>query len=207
MLTKSRLAIILSKLKTFEKPKIKLEQYPTDSEIAADMLWNAFMTGEIEDKEIADFGAGTGILGIGALLLQAEHVTFIEKDPDNIPTLKENLKLLEKEGFDNYTILNQDVTEINQKFDIVIQNPPFGSQQKHADKEFLKIAFKSADIIYSIHMAKSETFLDKFTRDEGFQIAKKWKYEFPLKSTYSHHKRRIQRIETLGLRIIKSKPF
>ena len=60
--SKSSLAVALSKLKGFEKPKVKKEQYMTDSEVAADILWNAFMDGYIDDKTIADLGSGTGIL-------------------------------------------------------------------------------------------------------------------------------------------------
>ena len=89
MITKSKLAIQLSKLKVFETAKIKLEQYPTDSEIAADILWNAFMQHDIEGKVIADLGAGTGVLGIGALLLNAKKVCFVEKDKEAVKLLKE----------------------------------------------------------------------------------------------------------------------
>ena len=50
MITKSRLAIILSTLNVFTDPKVRLEQYPTDSEIAADILWNAVLQDDIVDK-------------------------------------------------------------------------------------------------------------------------------------------------------------
>jgi len=73
MHTKSSLAIELSNLNVFSKAKVKLEQYPTDSEIAADVLWNAYMKDELKGKTIADLGCGTGILGIGALLLGAKN--------------------------------------------------------------------------------------------------------------------------------------
>ena len=53
-MSKKQLSIILSKLKVFEKPLFDLEQYPTDSEIAADALWQAKMLEDIDEKEIAD---------------------------------------------------------------------------------------------------------------------------------------------------------
>ena len=77
MVSKSALAIELSQLNVFPTPNIKLEQYPTDSEIAADILWTAFMRNDIKNKIIADFGCGTGLLGIGAILLGAKKVFFI----------------------------------------------------------------------------------------------------------------------------------
>jgi len=56
MTTKSRIAIELSKIKGYVNPKIKLEQYVTDSEFAAEILWNAYLDGNIENKSIADLG-------------------------------------------------------------------------------------------------------------------------------------------------------
>ena len=76
MRSKKELAILLSKLKTFDTPKTHLEQYSTDSEIAADILWFAYQNKDIEGKKIADFGCGTGILGIGALNLGANKILF-----------------------------------------------------------------------------------------------------------------------------------
>src|SRR3989338_8397937 len=87
-MSKSSLAIELSKLKVFESPKVRQEQYPTDSEIAASVLWNAYILGDLEGKVIADLGCGTGILGIGALLLGAKKVFFIEVDKKALETAK-----------------------------------------------------------------------------------------------------------------------
>ena len=64
--SKGALAVILSKLKVFTAPKVRVEQYPTDAEIAAEVLWQAHMKGDI-GKVSADLGCGTGILGIGLL--------------------------------------------------------------------------------------------------------------------------------------------
>ena len=89
MITKSALAIQLSKLNVFTKAKVRLEQYPTDSEIAATMLWDAYMQGHIEDKILADLGSGTGILGIGAILLGAKHVYFVDADREVLDILRE----------------------------------------------------------------------------------------------------------------------
>jgi hypothetical protein len=47
--SKAGLAVILSKLKSFEEPKVRVEQYSTDSEIAATVLWHAHFK-DIEEK-------------------------------------------------------------------------------------------------------------------------------------------------------------
>ena len=71
--SKAGLARVLSGLKGFDEAKVRLEQYPTDGETAADILWNMYILGDIDGKVIVDLGAGTGILGIGAGLLGAKR--------------------------------------------------------------------------------------------------------------------------------------
>lgn len=197
--SKSKLAILLSKLRVFEDPKLKSEQYTTDSEIAADVLWQAYYLGDIENKTIADLGSGTGILGLGALLLGAKEVFFIENDKNPVKTAKENLKFLEKETSiklaEKAIFLNKDINNFNDKVDTVIQNPPFGTKQKHADKIFLEKAFSLAKIIYSFHKLETEIFVNKISKDYGFEITYLWKFDLPIKATYSFHKKRIHRIK------------
>ncbi len=188
MLTKKRLAILLSKLKDFEDPDPKKEQYITDSEVAAGILWNAHMLGEIEDRMIADLGCGTGILGIGALILGARWVHFLDNDPEAIRIAEVNLAEFDSQ---DYHFIEADVRDFNRKVDVIIQNPPFGVQEKHADRVFLEQAFKYAPIIYSIHMYETLDFLIKFAEDNGFKITHKWRYNLPLKSTMVHHRKRI----------------
>ena len=79
MITKKQLAILLSKLQVFESPRAELEQYPLDGESASIILWTACQNKDIENKIMADLGCGTGILGLGALLLGAKKVYFIDK--------------------------------------------------------------------------------------------------------------------------------
>ena len=89
---KKKLEIQLSKLKQLEEFDLDLEQYTTDSSQASEILLWAFNNGDIENKIIADFGCGNGILGIGALLLNAKKVYFIDNDKKAIKITKENTK-------------------------------------------------------------------------------------------------------------------
>ena len=188
-LTKGKLAIILSKLKVFESPKAESEQYAIPSQIAATLLWDMYMNGDIDGKTVADFGCGTGILGLGTSLLGAKNVFLIDFDQDALDIAKENKKYLEDE-FDvelNVVFEHKDITEFNKKVDVAIQNPPFGVQKEHADKEFLQKAFSITDKVYSMHKAESEKFLSAFARDNGFKITNNWLFDWPLKSTMKHH--------------------
>ncbi len=207
--SKSNLAILLSKLRLFEAPKLKAEQYTTDSEIAAAVLWQAYYLRDIENKTIADLGSGTGILGLGALLLGAKKVFFVENDKDSIKIAKENLAFIEKgtnaKLSEKAIFLNRDINNFNEKVDTVIQNPPFGTKQRHADKIFLEKAFSLADVIYSFHKLETEVFVNKISGDYGFGITSLWKFDFPIKATYSFHKKRIQRIKVGCWRMNKIK--
>ena len=97
-LSKSELAIVLSKLKGFKRPKVSVEQYSMDSEVGASVLWNAALLGDIKQKVSVDLGCGTGILGIGALLLGAKKVYFVDSDQEALEIAKENWRKVKSES-------------------------------------------------------------------------------------------------------------
>ena len=67
-MNKKELALRLSKLKRLDKYNLELEQYQTESELAADLLWNINLQDSIRGKIVADLGCGNGIFGFGCLL-------------------------------------------------------------------------------------------------------------------------------------------
>ena len=201
MLTKSQLAIHLSKLKGFSSPKLMPEQYSTDSEIAASILWLAYMKGDIKDKTVADLGCGTGILGIGCLLLGAKKVYFVDNDVEALLVATSNIN---KSKLRNYELIFSDISKFNLKADVVVQNPPFGTKHKHADRDFLLKAFETAGTIYSIHKATSSSFVDKLSKDHAFKLTNLLSYDMPLKHQHVFHRKRIHRIKIVCLRIAKS---
>src|SRR3989344_3760936 len=109
---KKKLSILLSRLKEQEILKLNLEQYQTEGEIAGDILWKAFLNNDIKGKTIADLGCGNGIFGIGALLMEAKKVYFLDKDIDAIDAAKENYKRLKLK---NGIFLNKDINEFIKK--------------------------------------------------------------------------------------------
>lgn len=201
ILSKARLAITLSQLRPFENPDATAEQYDMDSEIGAEMLWNAHMMGDVEGKRIIDLGAGTGMLGIGALLLGAAQVTFVEQDPGAVGILKKNLSAF-AEG-QNGVVAQQDLESFDQHADVVVQNPPFGTREKHADRKFLKKAFSIAPIVYSFHKSTSAEFLEAYSADHGFRIAGNWQFEFPIKMSQLFHRKNIHRIKVGCWKFVK----
>ena len=204
---KPELAILLSRLKSFSEPKLEQEQYSTDSQSASDILWHSFLLGDINKKTIADLGCGTGILGLGALLLGAEKCIFVDSDKDTIKTAKENLKLLEQETGkklnDRAEFIISDISGFNKKVNTVLQNPPFGTKEEHADRIFLEKAIENAKVIYSFHKTPTLGYLSRFIKDRNAKITHFFRYNFPLKQTMSFHKSKIIRIDVTCLRIIR----
>ncbi len=201
MLSKSGIAIALSRLKTFSSPKLLAEQYATDSEIAAEILWNAYMNGDIKGRVIADLGCGTGILGIGCLLLGAKKVYFVDSDKEALAAAASNIDSL---GLKKYEVINSDIGKIKLKADVVIQNPPFGTKKVHADRQFLLKAFETANVVYSIHKSSTIDFVQKLSGDNGFKITHLHRFSMPIKHSHSFHRRRIYRVEVACFRLEKA---
>jgi len=207
MMKKTELAIILSRLKGFEKSKVKQEQYVTDSQTASDLLWHAFLLKDINNKIIADLGCGTGILGLGALLLGAERCYFVDSDSTALDIARENLKLLEektgKKLSEKSLFILSDISKFDKNADTVLENPPFGTKEEHADRIFLEKALKISNIVYSFHKTSTLSYLSRFIRSLNGKITHFFRYQLPLKQTMAFHKAKIKRIDVTCLRIIK----
>lgn len=205
-MNRKQLAIMLSKLKDFESAKVEFEQYFTGSEIASDFLWNVEMKDGFEGKTIADFGCGPGIFGIGALLLGASKVFFVDIDKDAIKIAKDNLKAIENlvgEKFDA-EFFNMPISKFNLKVDMVLQNPPFGVQFEHADKAFLIKSMESSYLIYSFHKIESKSFIENFVEEHGFNAKLYLRYKLPLKKTLRFHTKTLHSVDTGCFRIVKT---
>jgi len=202
--SKKALAVLLSRLEGFRSPEVRVEQYSTDPEIAAEVLWQAYMKDDI-GKVSVDLGAGQGMLGIGLLALGAQKVYFVDFDQKVMELAKGNIAKVKSEY--NLTgeavFLWQDVNDFNEQVDLVVMNPPFGVKVRHADREFLKKAFEVGKVVYSFHKTESKKFLEKFAKDNNFKITYVFDFNFPLKATMSFHSKRIKRISVSCFRFEK----
>lgn len=205
MISKKSLAVFLSKLKVFDSPDIRLEQYPTDANIASEIIWSAYMSQDLEGKIVCDFGCGTGILGIGALIMGAAKVYFVDVDAKVLETLKANIQYLKDHSDDefDYEIINDSVGNFTGKADTVLQNPPFGTKVEHSDKIFLEKAFETAGKIYSFHKTSTKQFVEAITKDHNFKITAEFALKFPLKKTFEFHQKKVENIEVSCFRLEK----
>jgi len=203
--SKGALAVALSRLEVFSEPKVRVEQYVMDAEIGAEVLWNAHMKGDIR-KVSVDLGCGTGILGLGLLLLGNVKVFLVDADEDALKIAKANYRKIKSE-FNvpgEAIFVHKDIKNFDEKVNLVVQNPPFGIKTKHADKVFLEKAFEICNLVYSFHKSESKSFISKFSMENNFKISDVWDFNFPLKATQRYHTRKIRRIKVSCFRIVKN---
>ncbi len=206
-LSRSGLAIRLSAIKGFESPKVSIEQYVTDSEIAATILWDAYIKGDIYGKVVVDLGCGTGILGIGAELLGASKVYFIESESSAMSLCKDNEKRFKEEFGSSESESSSefffgDVADFMKKGDTVVMNPPFGVKSEHSDRKFLEKAFEIASVVYSFHKSETKRFIEGFSKKKNFIIDQVIDFSWPLKASMGFHKKKIERINVSCFRFV-----
>jgi putative methylase len=203
---KKELEMLLEKLEGFSNPKIQLEQYVTPPALAAEIVVNAKLIGDLHAvNAVVDLGCGTGILAIAAALLDVEAIGF-DVDCNALRIARKNARNM---GV-HVDFVQSDVRtlclKISRDPDVAtIMNPPFGIQVRHADRPFLKKAMEFSRVIYSIHSAGSEQFVSRLAGERGFAITHLWKYSIPLRRTYSFHEKAFKYIPVEVFRLERKK--
>ena len=211
---KKHLEMALEKVPRHPNPKVELEQYSTPAPIAADLLWNAGSLGDIGGRNVLDIGCGCGILAIGSSLMNSNFSMGVDVDGESIEMARktqndlliDNLDFAEFDDIHELLNANGSKTLNNIEFDTVIQNPPFGSQEKskkHADRKFMEFAVNSADVSYSFHMASTEEFVIDFYRELGAEVTHKLVYNFPIPRIYDFHTKDSRDVKVVVLRAEK----
>jgi len=199
----------LQQIEGFDNPKILLEQYPTRPHIAACMLHTIASTfDDIENRFVADLGCGCGVLAIGSVMLGAGAVTGFDVDTDALEQFQENIADFE---IDNIDLVNADIGTLgdgswDNKFEVVIMNPPFGTKHnKGLDVKFLQTGISMASrSVYSLHKTSTREHILKKAADWGVsaQVLAELRYDLP--NTYKHHKKSSVDIHVDFIRFSKS---
>ncbi len=191
---KKQLEIMLEKLEGFSNPSFQREQYATPASIAAEMVFLAFLRGDL--GIVCDLGCGTGVLAIGAALMGARAIG-VEIDPEALTVAKCNA---EKLGVDVDFIRGDVHSLVLKGIDTVIMNPPFGAQATSGgDRAFLRKATEIAKTVYSLHHQGSEGFIRRFV--EPCTVEEIYRIPFPLKRCFEFHSMDIKTIEVELYRI------
>ena len=183
----------------FKQPIPELEQYSTPPDIALEIIKKVNTSGNLSGK-VADLGCGTGRLAIAAAILGA-NVTGFEIDEKAINIAKDYSE------HNNLEIewINQAIEGIENSFDTVIMNPPFGSQRPGADRIFLEKAMEIAPHIWTIHLSETRKFIEKLVEENKCQIVELYEFRYPLKKTMSFHSKDVS-VENAILYHIASLP-
>lgn len=214
LMKKRHLEILLDNLKPHPKPKAHLEQYSIEGNLASEFL--LFAKEDIDGSFVIDLGCGSGRLIIGSKVLGAERAVGIDIDEETIDTAKENLKNLNGDSNSDLKVdfLNSDVKNIDKKYfednfsdfnglkKVVIQNPPFGSQKKYADRIFLDKAFEIGDVIYTIHNTATRDFLINYVKEKGREITNIFQADFRIPAIYEFHKKKAVNVPVDIYRIV-----
>ena len=179
---KRDLEIKLQSLDVFDEPDPSLEQYPTPSVIASDILFTAYVENDISGRTVNDLGCGTGIFAIGAGLLGGDAIGY-DVSAEAIRIAKTNA---EKSGV-SIGLEVCDVSDVTRRADTTMMNPPFGSQKRNADRPFLDKAMELSDSVYSIHMETTLPFLQRYVRERGREICYYKTYKYQIPHTFSFH--------------------
>lgn len=167
------LEYFLSGVKPFPHPKLHLEQYATDSHIAARMIYTGFE--DIEGKRVVDLGCGCGMLSLACLYAGATSVLGVDIDSDALDQFRRNVKNLDLDNNVELDLVQASIldasrwgrTIMKDAFDVAVLNPPFGTKNNEGiDVQFLRQAMGWAPIVYSLHKST--------TRDYICRVVKSW---------------------------------
>jgi len=180
---KHDLEMNLQKIRNFETPDASLEQYMTPAVMTADILFDAYRKGDIAGLKVVDLGCGTGMFSIGAWMLGAGQVLGFDVSESALAVAEQNRADFEAD----VEFILSDVSDVTEGADTIFMNPPFGCQNKNADRPFLDKAMELSECIYSIHMANTLDFVKEYCEKHGRSIDyyKIYKYEIP--HTFSFH--------------------
>ncbi len=180
---KKDLEIRLQSVRNFEDPDPALEQYMTPATMAADILFEAYRSGDVEGMKVLDLGCGTGMFSIGAWMLGAGMVRGYDISDSALSVAKRNASDM---GAD-VEFLKSRIEDVDEGADTVFMNPPFGCQNRNADRPFLKKAMEISECVYSIHMADTVDFVREFCEAEGRSVVSSKIYKYEIPHTFSFH--------------------
>jgi putative methylase len=179
----------ISNLDDFNSPILELEQYSTQGNLAARWIRLAKDMGDITTGcTVADIGCGTGVLGLGALFCGASKAIMIDIDQSALDIVYDNAG---SAGLtENVEIICSDVAAVTlEHTDLILCNPPWGTQKMGADAPFLEVIRNTGVPSYLLHSSGAKHVAARF-HSWGWDVHEMFSEHFDLGSAHTHHTRR-----------------
>jgi putative methylase len=184
---RSELVRAIERVPLPDRPRAELEQVATPAEAAADLLLAAVRLDGLEGRTVLDLGSGTGRLAIGAALLGAANPVGVEVDPRLVEVAR---SAAERAGV-RVEFHAGEVADWRRPAELVVMNPPFGAQRRHADRVFwdraLALATRS---VHAFALEDSRTFIARRVVARDAQVLETEPVAWELPRTFAHHTRR-----------------
>jgi putative methylase len=195
----------LSAVGDFPDPDPDLEQYPTPPGVAASILQEAAMVGDLGSC-VVDLGAGTGVLTVGAASLGA-RVLALECDPDALAAGREHCVTLGVADRVDWVLADAGRAPVRSRGGgpsvTVLTNPPFGAQRgSRGDEPFLATAARVANVSYSVHNAGSRRFVEGFVAEHGGRVDRAYRATFDLDNRFPFHGEASRTVEAEVYRVV-----
>ena len=73
-------------------------------------------------------------------------------------------------------------------------NPPFGTKNRHIDRNFLKSAFSMANMTCSFHKTTTIDYIIEYARKNNRKLVERLDFRYLLGNTMKHHRKAKQYI-------------
>ncbi len=195
---KRDLEIALERLEKQTKYDAALEQYPTPAIVVADIMLNAHRKGDVEGLKVMDLGCGNGVFAIASALMGAGASIGYDISEDAIDVAKRNASSIEVDS----EFFVSDVDDVFEGADTVFMNPPFGCQNRNADRPFLDKAMELSECVYSLHKAETVDFVIKYCKKKHREasLCKVYKYDIPHMFEFHRETKRSIEIAVVNIR-------
>lgn len=124
---------------------------------------------DLNEKEVLDFGTGTGVLAILAAMLGATDVTGIDNDEWSVENALENLQRNDKEGI---AILQATLDELPERmYDVILANINRHILLQYMDGLYARIR-KGGQLLMSGLLTEDEPIMREAATTAGFEVVK-----------------------------------
>jgi putative methylase len=166
-------------------PDASLEQVATPAEAAVDLVMAVDHLVGLSGRSVLDLGCGTGRIAVAAALGGASPVVGVEVDDSLLPAAR----AAARSAGVHVEFHASDVARWDRPSDIVLMNPPFGAQRRHADRPFWDRALVlGRRAVGAFALSASRTFIARFALERGARVIEVGSVPWDLPRTFAHHR-------------------